>query len=957
VASASLAGEGAGTREALRRLLRQNGILYASERQPILGRNGESGPWAFYSWNVSLTPVGLQLIAANMVERLKTFRSTQLASYGYTGLPILSACVALGDGKYTAVSIRERRKQTLACRRIDGPLDHSRPVVVIDDSISSGTSLINAINALENEGFEVEGSLALVRFPGRLGCEFAYRNGYRAEWLFDIWRDLEMLRLEVPPQSTASVAIGGHRIADGLTPAAVARQTMQYYLSCGYAPQPPLNLDRDYDGRGGVFVSLRERRTDYRVAREGFWHFDPSEFHLGPDVVGAAVETVREAVGRNPRVRLEDCKIGVTFFTPLERIQPRQLDFDRYGIVVRSMLPPNRCGGALPNTQVFTSEIEQYHHARVNNARLVEYEEHDLFRHDIAKSVEDGEEWLPYGCMEGPQTNWWKDEAIGASLTAHAADVVERTWSGGQAPDFHCSVPGKIEAVAVTLYDRSLRPPLPHGHGSEPRGGLVGYGLCWAPDLKRALTEAAQTAARDGRNTRGPFSVVVSLLHHPEMLVHLKISEIMSKVRRGLDALSLSIADKRFTLLPSVIPYNNFSRAQFVNILMQQAGIREGGDWTTYQTAAWVRGTQGVYPIRFGFPHRECAGYGLRECESDLRLLGSYIFRNLAADGFPIYTQSPVTGEVQGRGTAGRVVHGLFALGAAAMVLGEAEWLAAARRGLRVALRSRFTDGPLSDCALLAGISLIDPELAGTREAARLAASIGGMLQAEGSIRRGPKILSIHHDHDYLPGGALWAIGSYCQATGCDLPEGLDRQVSFYRRRFQATPTWGAAGWQPQGWHAVLQAGSDTCESAGAAEFIFEAADWAIERQLEKNGAFLEDLSPDEPSFNTGFLAEGIAAAWAQALSAGDCERAKKYQQSWSSAMGFMRKLMIREEDTFCMREPGKALGGVRCMQSRSDVRIDQVSHCLHALVDGWKCLSPESSCGNLRTPLPHGHG
>jgi hypothetical protein len=389
-----------------------------------------------------------------------------------------------------------------------------------------------------------------------------------------------------------------------------------------------------------------------------------------------------------------------------------------------------------------------------------------------------------------------------------------------------------------------------------------------------------------------------------------------------------------------VIPYNNFSRAQFVDILMQQAGISEGGAWTTYQTAAWVRGKQGVYPIRFGFPHRECSGYGLRECESDLRLLGSYIFRNLAANGFPIYTQSPVTGEVQERGSAGRILHGLFTLGAAGMVLGEAEWLAAARRGLRVALGSRATDGPLADCALLAGVSVIDPELAGTREAARLAASIGGLLQAEGSIRRGPKILDMHHDHDYLPGGALWAIGSYCQATGCDLPEGLDSQLMFYRRRFQATPTWGAAGWQPQGWHAVLQAGSNTCKSAGADEFIFEAADWAIERQLEKNGAFLEDLSPDEPSFNTGFLAEGIAAAWAQALSAGDCERAKKYRQSWSSAMGFMRKLMIREEDTFCMREPGKALGGVRCMQSRSDVRIDQVSHCLHALVDGWKCLS-----------------
>ncbi len=939
-ASASFAIEGFGAREALRRLLCQNGILHAGEGQPIRSRNGEPAPWAFYSWNVSLTPAGLQLIAVNMLERLQTFRSTQLASYGYTGLPILSACVAFGDGKYTGISIRDRRKQTVACRKIDGPLDPARPVVVIDDSISSGTSLKKAIDALEAEGFEVEGSLALVRFPGRGGCEFAAENGYRAEWLFDIWEDLEM-RPDMMPRAAVPAARGAYRIADGLAPAAVARQTMEYYLSCGYAPHPPRHLDCDYDGRGGVFVSLRERGTDYRLAREGFWHFDPAEFRPGADVVEASIKTLRRAAGHLTRARLRDWKIGVTFFTPLERIQPRQLDFDRCGIVVRGRLTPFRCGGALPNTQVFISEIEQYHQARVNNACLINYEDHDLFRHDIAKSVEEGENWLPYGCVDGPETNWWKDIALGEMITAYAAEVVESTWLNQElavSPEFLSRLPAKVEAIAVTLYNAD----------DHERYGLVGFGLSWSPDPREALIEAARTAARDIHATCQPFSVVVSLLHHPETLVHLPLSGIIRKVRRGLDALAVSAGNERHALLPAVIPYNNLSNGQFVEMLMRQAGVTEDGaitcSWATYQTAVWLRSRQGVYPIRFGFPYRESTGYGIRECESDLRLLGSFIFRGLRRNGFPIYRRYPLSGEIEETGSSARILHGLLTLGAAGTVLGEAEWTAAAVRSLRIALRSRATDGPLADCVLLAGISMLDPELAQTRETARLAGSLGGLLQGEGSIRRGRKILAMRHDHDYLPGGVLWAIGSYCRATGCDLPDGLDRQLAFYQRRFRATPTWGAAGWQPQGWQAILEAAADPV--AGAREFIFEAAEWAIERQLEKNGAFLEDLSPDEPSFNTGFLAEGIAAAWTQALAAGDCDRAEKYQKSWSRGMDFMRKLMIREEDTFCMRDPGKALGGVRCMQSRSDVRIDQVSHCLHALIEGWKNLSADGAGG-----------
>jgi hypothetical protein len=65
-------------------------------------------------------------------------------------------------------------------------------VVVIDDSLSSGTSLQKAITALEEEGLEVEGTVALVHFPYRGSKEWANASGYRTVTLYDIWSDLGM---------------------------------------------------------------------------------------------------------------------------------------------------------------------------------------------------------------------------------------------------------------------------------------------------------------------------------------------------------------------------------------------------------------------------------------------------------------------------------------------------------------------------------------------------------------------------------------------------------------------------------------------------------------------------------------------------------------------------------------------------------------------------------------------
>jgi len=194
-------------------------------------------------------------------------------------------------------------------------------------------------------------------------------------------------------------------------------------------------------------------------------------------------------------------------------------------------------------------------------------------------------------------------------------------------------------------------------------------------------------------------------------------------------------------------------------------------------------------------------------------------------------------------------------------------------------------------------------------------------------------------DHEYLPGAAIWALATARAHRPWLVLPPLGPSFAWYRRRFAFLPSWGLAGWQMQAWGAAYALSHDPAH----AEFVFELADWALASQLAKNGAFLEDLCPNEPSFDTGFIAEGIAAAWVAAVSAGDEPRAARYAASWSAAMDFMRTLIVYPGDTFCMPDPAHTVGGVRMAQTMCEIRIDAVSHCLHALLSGLAPLEERS--------------
>lgn len=955
----------AGARSELLALLRHKGILYAEPDRPLIDRRGNPASWMLYSWNLSLTAEGARLMAVCLLDRLKSFESTQLASFGYTAMPLLAACIALGNGRYTGLCIRETPKGYGAVRQIDGPADPRRPVVIVDDSLSSGTSLLKGIAVLERHGFHVEGAVCLVHFPHRGGQERAVALGYRIETLFDIWDDLQMpVPIYTPGwQRVGPIHWAEQRLEDGLHPAAAARQTARHYLATGRVLQPPRSLLERYEAAGGTYVSFRDRGTDYRLARDGFWHFDPADSDPCRDLVLATVKTV--ASGKLQLEQLDRLKIGVTFFGPLEQIAPSGLDFARYGIVVRSRAWPIKVGGALPNTQVFISEQEQYALAR-RNARLGPFEPHDLFRHSVAKYVEPGAAWLPYGAPSGPEGEWAYNEAIGRALTERAHAVLRAVSRGEPVPSGALDgtlIPASISGVAVTLY----------------RHGVVGCSVSGGASLDACLVRAVQGACRDGRfaqrRAQGTWDEVVpavSVLYNREWLGAVTAEYAARKLRLGLDAISVhqkvvdandatkpdqdagsvSGKEKAALFLAAVAPHFNWDKQKITRELLAKAKIDGGpATWVTYQTTTWLYGEH--RPVRqvFGFagPGTDCAGDGWLP---EIELLGGYIAANIEPTGLPLYGLSPIDGRRWPSGTATRIVHALTALHTAGEIAGRAEWAELARRGLDRCLEHFQIDpdgrsatlalpdqrcGPFADSQLLYALCACGGHAHSTDAADLLARSVLRLFQPDGSITADASGVRQTTDHDFLPGAALLSIVEYARKRpGRVDVRRLEPCVDWYLRRFRNVHPWGIVGWHTQAWSALHR----MTRSAAQAAAVFELADWAIDRQVAANGAFITDLNPNGPSFHTAFIAEGIAAAWALALEVGDEARARRYRHSWQAAMRFVLRLVIRPEDAPYLPDPARGVGGVRGTLTTSMVRIDFVSHTLMALCKGVACLS-----------------
>ena len=908
-------------REKLRLLLRREGFLRQEDGIRLSGVDGSARAWMLYTWGVSATSSGSRLIARALLDQLSAFRARHVAAYGITASPLVSACVVLDD-RYAALAVRARPKGHGPGWRVDGDRVgdvRGRRVVVVDDSLSSGRSFLTAAAILESEGFEVEGLVALVEFPGRGGRERLEALGYRVGSVYDVWNDLGAPGPPAfAPREAIEVTWSDAHVPDGLAPADVARRVLEHLARTGTTLRPPAELGAAVDGRGGVFVSLRRRDDDRRLARGGFWHFDAHDAEPASDLVLAATATATRLGAAFTAGLLAEVKIAVSFLGPLTPTTPAELDFDRYGVVVRSRAWTAKLGGALPNTQYFTSTFEQYLHARWTNARVDETEPHDVFRHTVAKDVEAGETWPPYG-VEATEP-WPDDDGLGARLTGRVRQVLDDAGPGTPVDD--ALVPVRVEAVAVGLYRR--RPP----------HVVVGHGLARpaeAGSLDAAVVAAAAQAAASGADVAGAIACV-SLHHHPETLGP---AEAPRSMRRGLDAVEAREGDRRGLITEYAVAHHELGPADVAARLTRMIGAT-APSWTVHQSATWLdRPGEDVRRLAFGSVRRPDGAL----TEDDVELLAAHVRGRADADGWPSYGYDPRTGRETRTGTAARCVHGLRVLLDAGLLLDRQDWADAARRGLAHA-RGHLdpADGHLhvpghlpsgmASAGLLAAVEPGDPTAEGDWE--ELARHLAGWARPDGSVRE-PGVVPTRSEPDYLPGAVVLALARYHRSGRTPVEVDADALLAFSRRRFRRLRPWSVASWQAQGWAEWHRAGAP--DGGAAAEFVFEIADWMVGQQLRVDGSYLVDLGSRAPTVLTGFVAEGVGAAWRLADDLGDRARARRYRDSHRAAMGFLDRLTVRREDTFWMAEPDRALGGVRAALFTADLRIDYSAHTLRALL------------------------
>ena len=924
-------------RAELLELLQRGAILYRSETQPILSRDGTSARWMLDSLAVTLSPRGAELAAKCILELLKRFDGRQIATYGLTGIPILQSCL-LQDNRYRGLLVRKERKQHGSLKLIEGVIDPSEPVILIDDSVSSGTCMTEATERLEAAGLRVEGGICLVRFGWHNGYALMQERGYHMEAVYDIWTDFiahmkdEEQPLANPSKWFPAFEWSTEQAPEHLHPAELARIVVSEYLSSKKLLRPPESLDGKFDSSGGAWVSIRSKASVYqRHARGGFWHF-PGELSrsAAEDVVMASLSTAAGLpAGAEGLKVVSESAFAVTFFSALELCNPGQLDNDRYGIVVRSLERRERMGGALPRMPGIVNEWRQFQHARMKNAKLVSFEPYELFRHEVLKLVEAGAKWQPTGVPAPEEVPWHKDKKVCGLIAERARDLVLGQLLGRSETTSTLPsdlLPNNVESIYLTIYiDGNLR-------------GCMGQRVrSLDDDLKKVAVAALHDERFAGRTavSADDVAVTVSFLFDPLEIGQAPPEEVVNYYRHGEQTLMVYQGNQLGLLLPFVASFWNLDAVSFAKSVIQKAGLTEPPYyWCRFDCATWFAGDEGEWATVGGFARPSDDLPQINELiERQGKLHLGYLLKHLREDGTFFSGYLPFHNRLFESIDIARQAHGAWVLARASKSFGGDDVKNAADRVIDNLLPQVFDTVAESSFLLLALSNLTEND---SRRASLkdLAADLWRSIDLpHGRI-------STHRNHDdpspelyqdYFPGQVLLALAVACEQNVTEIDEErLRRSFQYYRHRFRYRRHFGQVTW-------LLQAFSVWWQVTGNrefAKFVFEIADWLLGYQQDKTGAFINDHQSDTPGYTTAVYLEGIAAALQVAASLNDQVRHEAYLDSLTRGFAFLDQLIIQQRDRSLLPNIDYALGGLRQGLYYSEIRTDFVQHSLSAILN-----------------------
>jgi len=122
-----------------------------------------------------------------LAERLRERGVHQVVGYGFGAYPLVcSVLTAGGEPAFKGGLVREEAKGHGRRRLVEGPVDGTRPIALLDDIINSGRSAAKALELVRGEGYEVAGLLTLFNFTWSSGQARIEDEGLWVDSLLDL---------------------------------------------------------------------------------------------------------------------------------------------------------------------------------------------------------------------------------------------------------------------------------------------------------------------------------------------------------------------------------------------------------------------------------------------------------------------------------------------------------------------------------------------------------------------------------------------------------------------------------------------------------------------------------------------------------------------------------------------------------------------------------------------------
>lgn len=161
--------------------------LVRREQELITDPRGQPIGWLLDTRMPMLSGDMLQQVGEVLAERLRGKEVQQVAGYGFGAYSLVCSVLAQpAERPFLGGFVREQRKPHGRRRLVEGPIERSKPVVLLDDILNSGRSASHAISLLRSDGYDVVGLLTLFNFTWSGGRERLEAENVWVDALLDL---------------------------------------------------------------------------------------------------------------------------------------------------------------------------------------------------------------------------------------------------------------------------------------------------------------------------------------------------------------------------------------------------------------------------------------------------------------------------------------------------------------------------------------------------------------------------------------------------------------------------------------------------------------------------------------------------------------------------------------------------------------------------------------------------